>query len=139
LILGWDSQLPAHDRLVGLSSRILLVLISGCTTALAEEAADASHYPDRAIRYIVPYPPGAFNDTLARIVSQRLQEAWGVSVVVDNRDRSGGEGTGDGYTLLGVAFPFGANPNIYKKPPYDTVKDFEPVIFSPVRRRICSS
>jgi len=54
-------------------------------SAVAEEATDASNYPNRAIHYIVPYPPGAFNDTLARIVSQKLQEAWGVSVVVDDR------------------------------------------------------
>jgi hypothetical protein len=126
------------DRLARFGVCILLVLICGCTAAVAGEAADASNYPNRAIHYVVPYPPGAFNDTLARIVSQKLQEAWGVSVVVDNRPGGGtligteavAKAPPDGYTLLGVAFPFGANPSIYKKLPYDTVKDFTPVIFA---------
>lgn len=126
------------NRIVRLGACMLLVLMCGYATAVAGEAAVASNYPTRVIRYIVPYPPGAFNDTLARIVSQKLQEAWGVSVVVENRPGGGtligteavAKAPADGYTLLGVAFPFGANPGIYKKLPYDTVNDFAPVIFA---------
>jgi tripartite-type tricarboxylate transporter receptor subunit TctC len=130
----------AH-RLVHFACRALLVLLVGATAASAQTAstpAGPDNYPNRTIRYIVPYPPGGFNDTLARIVSQKLAEAWGVPVVVENRPGGstliGTEGVAkaapDGYTLLGVAFPFGANPSIYKNLPYDTVKDFTPLIFA---------
>jgi tripartite-type tricarboxylate transporter receptor subunit TctC len=103
-----------------------------------QQPADQDNYPSRTIRYVVPYPPGGFNDTLARIVSQKLSEAWGVPVVVENRPGGGtligtesvAKAAPDGYTLLGVAFPFGANPSIYKNLPYDTVKDFTPLIFA---------
>ena len=99
--------------------------------------AGADNYPNRTIRYIVPYPPGAFNDTMARIFAQKLGEAWGVPVIVENRPGGGtligndsvAKAPPDGYTLLGVAFPFGANPSIYKSLPYDTVKDFTPLLF----------
>jgi tripartite-type tricarboxylate transporter receptor subunit TctC len=119
---------------------LLLVLGTASLQAQAQTPApaDASKYPARAIKYVVPYPPGAFNDTLARIVSQKLQEAWGVSVVVENRPGGGtligndlvAKAAPDGYTLLGVAFPFGANPSIYRHLPYDTVRDFTPLMLA---------
>jgi tripartite-type tricarboxylate transporter receptor subunit TctC len=128
-------------RLVHFACRAFLVLMAGGSAALAQTAstpAAPDTYPSRTIRYIVPYPPGGFNDTLARIVSQKLQEAWGAPVVVENRPGGGtligseavAKAAPDGYTLLGVAFPFGANPSIYKALPYDTVKDFTPLIFA---------
>jgi tripartite-type tricarboxylate transporter receptor subunit TctC len=128
-------------RLVHFACRALLILLVGVTAASAQTAsmpADPDNYPNRTIRYIVPYPPGGFNDTLARIVSQKLGEAWGVPVVVENRPGGGtllgtegvAKAAPDGYTLLGVAFPFGANPSIYKNLPYDTVKDFTPLILA---------
>ena len=127
--------------LVGFACRALLLLAAGATSVQAQTAApaaDPDNYPNRTIRYVVPYPPGAFNDTLARIVSQKLQEAWGVSVVVENRPGGGtligtdsvAKAAPDGYTILGVAFPFGANPSIYKNLPYDTVKDFTPLMLA---------
>lgn len=128
-------------RFVHFACCALLVLLLGGTAATAQTAtppADQESYPSRTIRYVVPYPPGGFNDTLARIVSQKLSEAWGVPVVVENRPGGGtligseavAKASPDGYTLLGVAFPFGANPSIYKNLPYDTVKDFTPLIFA---------
>jgi tripartite-type tricarboxylate transporter receptor subunit TctC len=114
-------------------------LLNGAAASAQTAAAPADGaYPSRTIRYIVPYPPGAFNDTLARIVSQKLQDAWGVPVVVENRPGGstliGSEAVAkappDGYTILGVAFPFGANPSIFKSLPYDTVKDFTPLILA---------
>jgi tripartite-type tricarboxylate transporter receptor subunit TctC len=133
--------LSSARRFVHFACRALFVFLLGGTAASAQTAAppaDQDHYPSRTIRYIVPYPPGAFNDTLARIVSQKLSEAWGVPVVVENRPGGGtligseavAKAPPDGYTLLGVAFPFGANPSIYKNLPYDTVKDFTPLIFA---------
>ena len=117
----------------------LLFLLAGASAAQAQGtsgAADSENYPNKTIRYIVPYPPGAFNDTMGRIFAQKLQEAWGVPVVVENRPGGGtligtdavAKAPPDGYTLLGVAFPFGSNPSIYKSLPYDTVKDFTPLI-----------
>jgi tripartite-type tricarboxylate transporter receptor subunit TctC len=119
-------------------ARICLLLIWSAATAQAQAPVDTSKYPTRTIKYVVPYPPGAFNDSLARIVSQKLQEAWGVSVVVENRPGGGtligndlvAKAAPDGYTLLGVAFPFAANPSIYKHLPYDTLRDFTPLLFA---------
>ena len=125
--------------LIDLACRALLCLAMGATAAQAQTAsAPASDYPNKTIRYIVPYTPGGFNDTLGRIVSQKLQDAWGVPVVVENRPGGGtligteavAKAAPDGYTLLGVAFPFGANPSIYKNLPYDTVTDFTPLVFA---------
>jgi tripartite-type tricarboxylate transporter receptor subunit TctC len=133
--------LSSARRIVHFACCALLTLLLGGTTASAQTAAtpaDQDNYPSRTIRYVVPYPPGAFNDTLARIVSQKLSEAWNVPVVVENRPGGGtligseavAKAAPDGYTLLGVAFPFGANPSIYKNLPYDTMKDFTPLIFA---------
>ena len=128
------------SRVVRLACRTLLLVLVGSSCAYAQATpapAGGDNYPNRTIRYIVPYPPGAFNDTMARIFAQKLGEAWGVPVVVENRPGGGtligndsvAKAPPDGYTLLGVAFPFGANPSIYKSLPYDTVKDFTPLLF----------
>jgi tripartite-type tricarboxylate transporter receptor subunit TctC len=135
------AEVPSSARrLVHFACCALLAFLVG-STAAAQTAAtpgDQDNYPNRTIRYVVPYPPGGFNDTLARIVSQKLAEAWGVPVVVENRPGGGtligteavAKAAPDGYTLLGVAFPFGTNPSIYKNLPYDTVKDFTPLILA---------
>jgi len=111
----------------------------GLLLAVAMLASPArAEYPDRTIRIVVPYPPGAFNDTLGRIVAQKLGEAWGVPAVVENRPGGGtligtdsvAKAPADGYTLLVVAFPFAVNPSLYAKLPYDTVKDFAPLILA---------
>jgi tripartite-type tricarboxylate transporter receptor subunit TctC len=101
-------------------------------------AAAHAEYPDRTIRIVVPYTPGGFNDTLGRIVAQKFTDDWGVSAVVDNRPGGGtligtdvvAKAPADGYTLLVVAFPFAVNPTLYAKLPYDTVKDFAPLILA---------
>jgi tripartite-type tricarboxylate transporter receptor subunit TctC len=97
----------------------------------------AQSYPNKPIRLIVPYPPGSSsNDILGRALAQRLSEALGQQVVVDNR--SGGSGTlgseiaaksvPDGYTLLiGVAGPLSVGPSVYPRLGYDPVKDFAPI------------
>jgi tripartite-type tricarboxylate transporter receptor subunit TctC len=128
-------------RLVHVVGGALLLLLVGASAGQAQVTAapsDLNTYPNRTIRYVVPYPPGAFNDTLGRIFAQKLQEAWGVPVVVENRPGGGtligtdsvAKAAPDGYTLLGVAFPFGSNPSIYKSLPYDTMKDFTPLILA---------
>ena len=106
--------------------------------ALAAMPALAQRFPDKPLRIVVPFPPGGFNDTLGRIVGQKLSEAWGQPAVVDNR-AGGGSTIGtdvvakaapDGHTLLVVAFPFAVNASLYPKLPYDTVRDFAPIMLA---------
>lgn len=102
----------------------------------AEGAAHAQSYPTRAIRLIVPFPPGGPNDVLARVVAQKLTEQMGQQVVVDNRGGAGGiigaelaaRATADGYTLLfGGTASMSINPILHKKLGYDPVTDFAAV------------
>jgi len=91
----------------------------------------AQDYPSRPLRMIVPFPPGGGTDTLARIIAQKLNEAWGQPVVVDNRGGANGtigaalaaKADPDGYTMLIAVSGFAANPSIYKDLPFDSLKD----------------
>src|ERR1043166_450799 len=107
--------------------------------AIATLASPArAEFPDRTIRIVVPFPPGGFNDTLGRIVAAKFSEDWRVPAVVENRPGGGtligtdsvAKAPADGYTLLVVAFPFAVNPSLYAKLPYDTLKDFAPLILA---------
>ena len=97
-------------------------------------AADAP-YPSRPIRFMVPFPAGGPTDVIARITAQKLTEAWGQQIVVDNRSGAGGNiGIGiaansapDGYTVLFVSSAYFVNPGLYKQVPYDPYKSFIPV------------
>ena len=105
-----------------------------CLVACAALAA-APSYPSHPIRIIVPFPPGGSTDVMARLVGQKLTEAWGQQVVVDNRSGAGGNiGMGlaahanaDGYTLLAVSSSYMVNPTLYSKPTYDPFKSFAPI------------
>jgi tripartite-type tricarboxylate transporter receptor subunit TctC len=112
-----------------------------CAVALvvaAASAAAADSFPTKPLRLIVPFPPGGFNDTLARTLGQKLTERWGQPVVVDNRPGAGSTiGTelaarapADGHTLLLVSFAFAVNPVLYPRLPYDSARDFAPVILA---------
>ncbi len=99
--------------------------------------AAAQDYPTKAIRFIAPNLPGGPTDILARVIGQKLSEGLGQPVIVDNRAGAGGNiGTDlaaksrpDGYTLVtGNNATFGANVTLYKKLPFDPVKDFTPVV-----------
>ena len=107
-----------------------LALLAACG------AAHAADYPTKPMTMIVPQATGGTNDVVARIVAQKLGEALGGSVVVDNRPGAGGNiGTvaaaraaKDGYTLLmTVSSAQAINPALYKAPGFDPVKDFAPV------------
>jgi tripartite-type tricarboxylate transporter receptor subunit TctC len=97
-------------------------------------AALAQGYPDRPLRIVVPFPAGGPTDISARIIGQKLTEAWGQPVVVDNRAGANGiigqeavaKAKPDGYTILLQSIAFAVNPSLYKLP-YDTDKDFIPV------------
>jgi tripartite-type tricarboxylate transporter receptor subunit TctC len=95
-------------------------------------------YPAKPIRFIVTYPPGAASDTLARIIGQKLTDSWHQQVVVDNRaggntligTEMGAKSAADGYTLfMGQVQNMAIVPQLYKRLPYDTLKDFAPVTF----------
>jgi tripartite-type tricarboxylate transporter receptor subunit TctC len=104
-------------------------------TLLAANASAQQPYPARPVRVIVPFPPAGPTDFVARIVAQKLSEAWGQQFVVDNRSGAGGNiGMGiaanaaaDGYTVLFVSSSLMVNPSLYKTVPYDPLKSFAPV------------
>ena len=102
--------------------------------SLAEAAERA--YPTKPIRLIVPYAPGGGNDTMARAIGGKLTEAWGQQVIIDNRPGANGLLAGeiaakaapDGYTLFMANIASHAiNPALYRKIPYDPLKDFAPL------------
>ena len=108
--------------------------VAASVPAMADRTADA--YPDKPIRIIVPYTPAGFNDAMARVFARKLQESWRQPVIVENKPgagtiigtEQGARAEPDGYTLVVVGFPLVANQFLYKKLPYDSVKDFAPVI-----------
>src|SRR5687767_14973160 len=103
--------------------------------ALAGTVA-AQGYPNRPVRVVIPFGAGGSTDVLIRLVANRLPELLGQQVVIDNRTGAGGligtdivaKSNPDGYTLLGTGSPHGIFPNLYKKVPYDTLKDFTPIM-----------
>jgi tripartite-type tricarboxylate transporter receptor subunit TctC len=102
--------------------------------ALALFAADAfsQTYPTKPVRLIIAFTPGSSIDIVGRAVAAKLQEIWGQPVVAENRAGAGGsigskvvvDAPADGYTLLANSSAHAANPGIYAKLPYDTLKDF---------------
>ena len=99
-------------------------------------AANAQQYPNKPIRIIVAYTPAGATDILARAVGQKMSETFGQPVVIENRPGANGnigtdvaaKATPDGHTLLMVtAGTHGINPSLYRKLPWDAVKDFAPV------------
>jgi len=112
-----------------------LVLL--CAVALATVMpADAQQYPVRPIRMLVPNPPGGATDNLARVVAPKLTEFLGQTIVVDNRPGSNGNlatdavarATPDGHTLfLAADGQIVISPHLYRKLPFDTLKDLTPV------------
>jgi tripartite-type tricarboxylate transporter receptor subunit TctC len=110
---------------------LLSVLLSGlCGFASAQEA-----YPSKPIRLVLPFPPGGGTDILGRLVAERLGARLGQPVVTDNRGGAGGNlgaeaaahSAPDGYTLLLAAPSLAISPSLYKKLPYDPVRDLAPI------------
>jgi tripartite-type tricarboxylate transporter receptor subunit TctC len=98
-------------------------------------AAGAS-YPTKPVRMIIPFAAGGATDTVVRIVANRLPDALGQQVVIDNRTGAGGligteiasQANADGYTLLATGTPHVIIPHLYKKIAYDALEDFEPIM-----------
>jgi tripartite-type tricarboxylate transporter receptor subunit TctC len=99
-------------------------------------SANAQTYPNKPIRLVVPYPPGALTDLLGRAIGERLAAAFKQPVVIDNRPGAGtlvgaeavAKSPADGYTLLmATSNILAINPALYSKVPFDSLKDFAPV------------
>ncbi|SRR5258706_2420456 len=120
--------------------RVMLTaaMLGWCAHALPQDAAAA--FPSKSITIVIPASPGGAIDITARLIGQKLSEAWGKPVVIDNK--AGATGTigtdfvaksaPDGHTLALVASSHAINPSMFKKLPFDTVKSFEPVVLTHV-------
>ena len=113
----------------------LVALALTMMTMLGSSLVIAQEYPRRPIRVVIPWPPGQATDLTARVIGQKLNEAFGYIMVMDNRPGAGGQiGTqavvkadADGYTILVQSASHAANPAIYKALPYDPLKDLADV------------
>src|SRR5437879_6001944 len=112
-----------------------LLLFNVCS-APAQRSPGAEHsYPKGPVRVILPFPAGGGVDAAGRILAQKLAEGFGKPFVIENRGGANGnigteaaaKSASDGYTLLFTGAGFVTNPSLYKKVPYDPLKDFEPV------------
>ncbi|HEU0081257.1 MAG TPA: tripartite tricarboxylate transporter substrate-binding protein [Bradyrhizobium sp.] len=117
--------------------RLLLAGVMLAGLAIPQAAAAADDYPKRQIRIVVPFPAGAGPDQVARMLGQHLQDAFGQTVVIENRAGALGSigaqevarSSPDGYTLLmGTNTTQAANVAMLKNLPYDPVRDFAPII-----------
>jgi tripartite-type tricarboxylate transporter receptor subunit TctC len=105
---------------------VLIVALCACF------AVHAQSYPNRPVRMVVPFPPGSASDFLARVLGQKLGEAWGQQIVVDNRPGAGGliggtavaKSNADGYTIALIGQPHLTAYLLSKSPPWDPFKDF---------------
>jgi tripartite-type tricarboxylate transporter receptor subunit TctC len=124
---------------MNLTRRTLLAsTAAGSLTSLlsTQSLAQASDWPNKPLKFVVPYPPGGPTDLMARILAPKLQAALGQPVIVENRGGAAGnvgtdqvaKGAADGYTLLLAASgPMAVNKSLYKALPFDPIKDLAPV------------
>ena len=116
------------------STRYLSIALTGVVLACAGSVAQAQDFPTKPIHIIVPLPPGGSNDVLARIIGQKMTEAMGQPVIVENKPGAAGniatdylaKAAPDGYTI-GIApnQTVAVNPVLYPKLPFDVLKDLE--------------
>jgi tripartite-type tricarboxylate transporter receptor subunit TctC len=116
--------------------RVLRLIAAGVAFLLGlSQLSLAETYPAHPVRLIVPFAAAGPTDVIARIVAQKLSDAWGQQVYIENLPGAGGN-TGianaakskpDGYTILVVSTGFIVNPSMYAKVPYDPLKDFSPI------------
>jgi len=113
-------------------SALVLCLILVCMPELA-----AAQYPNKPVKIVVPFTPASATDILGRVVADHLTKSLGQPFLVENKPGAGGiigteaakNAAPDGYTLaMAGSGPFGINPAVYAKLPYDPVRDFEPIV-----------
>ncbi len=114
-----------------------IAIVSAAFGILSTPTFAQGAYPGKPIRVVVPFPAGGTTDILARAAGQKMTEAWGQPVVIDNRPGAAGnigselvaKSANDGYTLLmGTVGTHAINASLYAKMPYDHVKDFVPIV-----------
>ena len=115
---------------------MMALAVAGSTAVSTVHAQVPAPFPAKPVRLVVPFPPGGPLDITGRAIAQKLSEAWGQSVVVDNRPGAGGnigadlvaKSPPDGYTVvMGALSTHAVNPSLYPAMPYDAVKDFAPI------------
>ncbi|MBI2292279.1 MAG: tripartite tricarboxylate transporter substrate binding protein, partial [Betaproteobacteria bacterium] len=114
----------------------LAIAIAFAAAALASTGAPAQSYPQKTVRVVVPYAPGGNTDFTARVIAAKLTDVFGQQIVVENRPGGGtnigselvAKAPADGYTLLMGGASNAINMSFYPKMPYDTLRDFAPVI-----------
>lgn len=123
-----------------MNKKMIISLVSGAavclSSALMVGAVHAQSWPTKPIKFIVPYPPGGGTDVIARIVQEPLAKELGQQVIIDNRGGAGGsigsalaaQSPSDGYTVLFTLSSHTINPSFYPRLPFDTEKDFSPVV-----------
>ncbi|MGE5524588.1 MAG: Bug family tripartite tricarboxylate transporter substrate binding protein [Rhodospirillaceae bacterium] len=117
------------------STWLAVVAICSFVCSPVRSQQPAADYPVKPIRFIVPTSPGGGVDTVSRLIGQKLTDAWGQQVIIDNRGGASGiigtelaaRSAADGYTFLIVPTTFSVNPSLFRKLPYDPVKDLIPV------------
>lgn len=111
------------------------ICLAGLLFAALPAAAPAQKYPDKPIRFVVPFAPGGGTDVLGRFMASKLGDNLGVNVIIENRGGAGGtlgteiaaRAAPDGYTILFTSASFSFNPSLYRKLPFDPLKDFSPI------------
>jgi tripartite-type tricarboxylate transporter receptor subunit TctC len=110
-----------------------------CALILAATSAPdaaAQAFPSKPVKLVIPFPPGGSLDNIGRLIAQKLSEAWGQQVVIENKPGAGGnigadlvaKSPADGYAVvMGALSTHAVNPNLYAKMPYDAAKDFAPI------------
>lgn len=142
MILNMMTRISAAALMISIIIAAAAV-VSPPSIALAQTPAKAKalDYPSKPLRFIVPFAPGGSTDLVARMLAQRLPEALGQAVIVDNRGGAGGvigaelaaRAPADGYTIvLGSPGPLTINPNLLARMPYDTLRDFSPITLATI-------
>ena len=116
--------------------RDALCAVLGACVLAAAGAACAQAFPSKPVRVVIPWPPGGANDIAGRTVMQKVGESLGQAFIIDNRGGAGGtigtdyvaKSQADGYTLLVQSVTHVGNAHLYKNLPYDTLRDFAPVM-----------
>ena len=119
-----------------MNKRILAATLLVTSAAAFPAVSVAQQYPSKAIRLIVPFPPGGGTDIVARALAPKLLETSGIQFIIDNRPGAGtvvgaemaARAAADGYTIfLGTNTSHAINPNLPSKLPYDALRDFQPI------------
>lgn len=121
-------------RLHSLRAAFVACALILAATSAPDAAAQA--FPSKPVKLVIPFPPGGSLDNIGRLIAQKLSEAWGQQVVIENKPGAGGnigadlvaKSPADGYAVvMGALSTHAVNPNLYAKMPYDAAKDFAPI------------